>query len=120
VHLPKPGPATAEPGIWRHGALGGVVAECKGDNPEHHQDGSGYYHQMRKFHWAPHFFFFNPSSTDSDRTAGEGGRGYRCPEVEPPRGRMSVSRSDAGRYRRFVQGERIPPDWKPAMKEAAN
>jgi hypothetical protein len=33
---------------------------------------------------------------------------------------MSVSRSDAGRYRRFVQGERIPPDWKPAMKEAAN
>jgi hypothetical protein len=57
VHLPKPGPATAEPGIWRHGALGGVVAECKGDNPEHHQDGSGYYHQMRKFHWAPHFFF---------------------------------------------------------------
>jgi len=53
---------------WRHGALGGVVAKCKGDNPEHHQDGSGYYHQMRKFHWAPHFFFFNPSST-SRRTA---------------------------------------------------
>jgi hypothetical protein len=53
---------------WRHGALGGVVAKCKGDNPEHHQDGSGYYHQMRKFHWAPHFFIFNPSST-SRRTA---------------------------------------------------
>jgi hypothetical protein len=45
---------------WRHGALGGVVAKCKGDNPEHHQDGSGYYHQMRKFHSAPHSFFFQP------------------------------------------------------------
>ena len=28
----------------------------------------GNYHQMRKFHWAPHSFFFNPSST-SRRTA---------------------------------------------------
>ena len=120
MHLPKPGPATAEPGIWRHGALGGVVAECKGDNPEHHQDGSGYYHQMRKFHWALHFFFSTQAPQIAIARRAREGVDIDVPEVEPPRGRMSVSRSDAGRYRRFVQGERIPPDWKPAMKEAAN
>src|SRR5258708_22306657 len=44
-----------------------VVAKCKSDNPEHHQDGSNYYEQMRKFHRAPHSFF-SPSSTSQSLT----------------------------------------------------
>ena len=36
--------------LSRREASRGVVAKCKSDNPEHHQDSSSYYHYMRKFH----------------------------------------------------------------------